>query len=347
MTEGEDLLLQLRATSAPASRDTSFASQDERDPLPRRRITPEDDEWPEKLDHLHESDRPNVLYLEGRRLDSAGPSVAVVGTRRPTAAGVEAAETLTAGLVEGGITVISGLAVGIDTVAHRTALRRRGYTIGVLGCGLDVDYPSRNRGVRKQIGKAGTLVSEFEDGVQPLAHHFPLRNRIVAAMATGVLVVEGGARSGALITARLGLDLGRHIWAVPGSTRNAMAEGPNRLIRTGQAKLVTSIEHIFDDLATQMVWENPRDVPPMAIESLTDQERTVLCVLDDVSVSPDRVISLTGLAPGEVALALSRLEVRGYVLRRGAGYEISGGGGRIRAALLEGADEAASGPESM
>lgn len=337
MTGGEELILQLRTTAASELDSTGSVggSKCSAESEGRREIFRGDDEWPSALDDLGPHVPPDHLYLEGKRLVVDDKTIAVVGTRRPTAAGVEAAEQLTRGLVEAGCTIVSGLAVGIDTIAHRTALRAGGYTIGVLGCGLDVDYPFRNRALKNQIRASGTLVTEYPNGTQPHPHHFPLRNRIVAGLVKGVLVIEGGLKSGALITARIGADLGQDIWGVPGSVRNPMAQGPNELIRIGEAYLATRVEHIFERLAPGLVWDSPRESPPLALESLTSEEKAVLAMLDDVSVTPDRVVRVTGLSPGEVALSLSRLEVRGFVTRRHGGYEISGGGGRIRAALLD------------
>ena len=339
MSQPEDLLHQLRTEKARAE-DPSPVRQPE-DPQPDdgglepRRISRRDDEWPHSLTELPPNLQPEHLYVEGRPLVASSQSLAVVGTRRPTAAGIQAAEELTRGLVEAGFTIVSGLALGIDAVAHRTALRSGGYTVAVLGCGLDVDYPSRNLSLKNQIRKSGTLVTEYDPGVQPQPHFFPMRNRIVAGLADGVLVVEGGPKSGALITARFALDFNRKVWAVPGSIRNAMAQGPNQLIRAGEGCLVTSVEHIFSELAPGRVWDDPSRRPPLSVESLSDEERDVLCVLDDVVVPADRIGRLTGVPPGRLALALSQLEVRGMVARRGAGYEISGAGGRVRAFLVE------------
>lgn len=340
MNDGEDLVMQLRTASiparphAPAISGSSAASRGEASGNHGRRVIRSGhEEWPEALHDLSPHDPPERLYVEGRPLKLDVRTVAVVGTRRPTAAGVEAAEQLTRGLVEAGFTIVSGLAMGIDTIAHRTALRAGGLTVAVLGCGLDVDYPLRNRALKSQIAREGTLVTEYPEGTQPHAHHFPLRNRIVAGVAKGVLVIEGGLRSGALITARIGVDANRSVWALPGSVRNAMAQGPNELIRTGQAGLVTHVEHMFADIAPALVWDGDREKPPLSLESLSTEERSILMVLDDVAVAPDRVVRLTGLAPGSVALSLSRLEVRGFVNRRRGGYEISTSGGRIRALL--------------
>lgn len=299
----------------------------------RRYIRPRDDEWPASLNELGPHDPPKQLYVEGRPLETGSRTVAVVGTRRPTAAGIEAAERITKGLVEAGFTIVSGMAMGIDTLAHRVTLAAGGYTIAVLGSGLDVPYPQRNEGLMKKIVLSGTVLTEYPEGTKPLAFHFPRRNRIVVGLTRGVVVIEGGIKSGALITARIAIDANRFVWAVPGSIRNPMAVGPNELIRTGQAGLVTSFKHICDEVAPGLVWEEGPGGRPLSVESLTEEEKTILRALDDVPISPDRLSQATDLPQGQIALALSRLEVRGFAHRRSGGYEISGGGSRVREAI--------------
>ncbi|HYN36632.1 MAG TPA: DNA-processing protein DprA, partial [Actinomycetota bacterium] len=216
----------------------------------------------------------------------------------------------------------------------RVTLAAGGYTIAVLGSGLDVPYPKRNEGLMKRIVSMGTVLTEYTDGTQPLAFHFPRRNRIVVGLARGVVVIEGGMKSGALITARIGIDANRFVWAVPGSIRNPMAAGPNEIIRTGQGALVTSFKHICDDVAPGLVWEEGPGGRPLSLESLTEEEKIILLALDDVPISPDRLSRATELPQGKIALALSRLEVRGFANRRSGGYEISGGGSRVREAIM-------------
>jgi DNA processing protein len=268
--------------------------------------------------------------------------IAVVGSRRPTVAGLDATRMLVAGVVQAGFGVVSGLAAGIDAAAHEAALEAGGYTIGVLGFGLDVDYPRRNARLKRRIAEEGTLVTEYEAGVQPLAFHFPERNRIIAGLAVATLVVEGAMKSGALITARLALDANRSVFAVPGSFRNAMSEGSNELIRTSQAALVTDVRHIFEELAPRL---DADAAPKLGLEertpSLGEQETLVLELLDDVTTSPDRICRELGSAMGEVALALSRLEMRGLALRKGIGYQITTAGARARAARSLGGREPA------
>jgi DNA processing protein len=269
------------------------------------------------------------LFAAGRPLPEA-PAVAVVGTRRPTGAGVDAAAALSAGLAEAGFVVVSGLAVGIDAVAHRAALEAGGHTIAVLGCGLDVDYPASNARLKREIVARGTLVSEYPLGTAPARWRFPERNRIIAGLALGVVVVEGGPTSGALVTARLALDANRNVYAFPGSVRNPMARGPNELIRTSRAALVLGVEHLFEDLAPHLAWDRPPTPDRGPAESLGPDDEAVLGALDDAPLAPDRLGSVTGLAPGRVAVALARLEVRGLAGRSGGGWLVTGAGGRVR-----------------
>jgi DNA processing protein len=255
--------------------------------------------------------------------------VAVVGTRRPTMAGIEAARSIATGLAEGGFVVVSGFARGIDTVAHRAALDAGGRTVAVLGCGIDVDYPRQNARLREDLRCNGTFVSEYPLGTQPASWHFPLRNRIVAGLCSGVVVVEGGMQSGALVTARLALDANRAVYAVPGSLRNPMAVGPNHLIKSGTASLVTTFADICDDLAPRLVW--PGEAPAKQ-STCTEREREVLSALDDVPAAPDRIARSLELPAGELALTLAKLEVRGLVFKSRGGYAISSTGARVRAA---------------
>ena len=296
-----------------------------------RRIDPSGDEWCPGLNELGPHQPPEALYLQGQRLDPDAPMVAIVGTRHPTMAGIEAAGAIAKGLAEGGFVVVSGFARGIDTAAHRAALQAGGRTIAVLGCGIDVDYPRQNRKLRTDLRANGTFVSEYEEGTEPAPWHFPLRNRIVAGMCRGIVVVEGGMQSGALVTARLALDADRSVYAVPGSLRNAMSAAPNHLIKTGRAALVTTFADICDDLAPRFVW--PGESPAQKAEC-TENERKVLNVLDDAPAAPDRIARAIELAPGELALALAKLEVRGWALKTRGGYAISSGGARVRGAAI-------------
>jgi DNA processing protein len=280
-------------------------------------------------------------------------SIAVVGTRRATSAGIAIAESFTRELAEAGLAIVSGLAMGIDAVAHRTALGVGAHTVAVLGCGLNLAYPRENEAIRRGIEASGTVVTEYEDETTPFKAHFPERNRIIAGLSAGVLVVEGGLRSGALITARKALESNRLVWAIPGSIRNPFAEGPNELIKKGEAALVTSVEDIFDELSPPIVWSDRQaslcangdvngDVNgehgPMQrpLVVLSPDELAVLMELGDSPVTPDRICARLSFAPGRALMTLSKLETRGLIRRHPLGHEITDAGVRHRARSIKG-----------
>jgi DNA processing protein len=299
----------------------------------RRTITPASPEWPDCLNELGPHSPPHRLYAQGVPLETGIPAVAVVGTRRPSVAGVEVAFRIATGLAEAGLTVVSGLAVGIDATAHRAAIQAGARTVAVLGNGLDVRYPARNIKLKERIACEGTLLTEYADGTQPQKGHFPMRNRIIAGLSTGVVVIEGATTSGALVTARLALDANRSVYAVPGSVRNPMATGPNLLIRTSQALLVSSVEDVMEDLFGSLGPLGRRQRISPALE-LDEEEEAVLGALDDVPVALDAVAEATGLAHGRAAAVAASLELRGLAARLRGGYCVTGAGARARGALL-------------
>lgn len=301
--------------------------------MSRRTIDSTHPEWPECLADFTTDPPIRRLFVEGVPLPSGKRSVAIVGSRRPSSAGVEAAASLARGLAEAGFTVVSGLAVGIDAVAHKAALDCRGHTVAVLGCGHDVDYPRFNSHLRRKIDASGTVVSEFDLGTEPQKSHFPQRNRIIAALSQAVVFVEGGLRSGGLITARHCFDGGRDVFAVPGSFRNPLGAGPNELIRTSQAKLVTDVGQILQELAPGLVWGEDVGAPPAGDPTVNEVEARVLLFLDELPTPPDRLCMDLDLTWGSAALALAALEARGYVIKRPAGYAITTAGARIRGRL--------------
>jgi DNA processing protein len=295
-----------------------------------RVIYPDDLEWPESLNELGSYRPPARLFVAGKQLSPAPKSIAIVGTRRPTAAGLEVASGLARGLVEAGFSIVSGMAIGIDSAAHAAALDAGGRTIGVLGCGLDVAYPRANMALRSRMLASGTLVGEYSEGTPPRAAHFPERNRIIAGLSAGVVFVEGSARSGGRITARLALDANRFVFAVPGSVRNPMAAGPNELIRRNQAALVTEVAHVCEELAPGLVWSESRRSYAEAEAEVGGAEQLILGLLDDAPVAPDVLGERLEMPPGRVALSLAKLEVRGLAIRNDGGYEISERGARVR-----------------
>lgn len=275
------------------------------------------------------ADPPPLLFLRGRAELLVEPAVAVVGSRRATEGGRETAEALGSVLASTGITVVSGMARGIDGAAHKGALAVGGNTIAVLGSGLEVIYPPSHRGLFREIARKGLLVSEFLPSEKALPHHFPKRNRVIAALVRAIVVVEAGERSGAFITVDHGLDLGREILAVPGSLHNPQARGTNALIRDG-ARLVASPESILDefpDLLEEVGASrgsdpghpgrgSPASPSPGRSESDLPQElRSLWRVLGPVPSPIDTIANAAGLSHGEVLAGLSTLELSGRAYR--------------------------------
>jgi DNA processing protein len=259
---------------------------------------------------------PPFLLVRGELRREDALAVAVVGSRRPTAYGVRMAGRLAADLGRRGVTVVSGFARGVDTAAHRGALEAEARTVAVLGSGVDVVYPPENRDLVERVEAAGALVSQFPMGTAPLPQHFPLRNRLIAALSVGTVVVEAAERSGALITARCAGELGREVYAVPGNVSSPTSQGTNRLIQDG-AKLVRDWEDVVVEWPTE--WRRAlRAVPvPAASGGATERsdpraERLLAC-LDDDPVAIDLVIERSGLPSGQVAAGLMTLELRGLV----------------------------------
>jgi DNA processing protein len=276
-------------------------------------VGPPDARYPAGLRQLH--DPPFCLFLRGRPDEALarlaeGPVVAIVGSRRATAAGVALAHRLGADLAERGAVVVSGLAHGIDAAAHEGALAAGGFTVAVLGCGVDVAYPRRNRALARRIAETGAVVSEFWPGTAPAPWRFPARNRIVAGLAQAVAVVEAGTRSGALITADFTLELGRPVLAVPGWPGALQSEGCNGLLRAG-AGLLESVEDVVAELP-DAGWRAPSAAARSIPEGLAGlvHER-----LAREPMGADRLAEELGRDPAAVAGALALLEVEGLVVR--------------------------------
>ena len=209
-------------------------------------LTLHSQEYPSHLRDIF--DPPLILFALGNLSLLTTPAIAVVGTRHPTPYGIAAAERLSADLAKAGLTIISGMARGIDTAAHRAALQARGGTIAVFGCGVDVLYPSSNRKLYDDIARNGLLLSEFPMEAPAFPQNFPVRNRIVSGLSLGVLIIEGAQYSGSAITAKLAMDQGREVFAVPGNITSKMSWGPNLLIKEGGAKLVQEWSDITNEL---------------------------------------------------------------------------------------------------
>lgn len=257
---------------------------------------------------------PPLLYVQGAIKEVDRWAVAVVGTRRLTSYGRQATRDLVTGLVRNGVTIVSGLARGVDAVAHKAALDAGGRTIAVLGSGLDCIYPSENRHLVKQImAGRGAVVSEYGMGVQPEAKNFPPRNRVISGLSLGVIVVEAGERSGALITARFALEQDREVFAVPGSINSPASRGPNRLIQQG-AKLVTCADDVIDELNLTMVAE--KTAVQLALPE-SAEEAALMSHLSTQPVHVDELSRASGLAPSLVSSTLTLMELKGMVQQVG------------------------------
>jgi DNA processing protein len=257
---------------------------------------------------------PPPLWVRGALGAGDALALAVVGSRRATPYGLEVAEQLASDLAARGVTIVSGLARGIDAAAHRGALAAGGRTLAVLGCGVDVAYPPEHRALAEEIARAGALVSQFAPGTPPLPHHFPVRNRTLAGLALGVIVVEAAERSGALITAGFAGDLGREVFAVPGRATSPASRGSHDLIRDG-ATLIRHWTDVVDELPEP--WRSRvRDTRALDAPGATvanGDAKTMLTLLTaDEPQHIERLIARARLDPARVCAALTALELDGH-----------------------------------
>jgi DNA processing protein len=265
-------------------------------------------DYPTLLREIH--DPPTVLYILGDILERDRHAIGVIGTRKPSHYATDCAKKLSYQLAYAGVTVVSGLARGIDTAAHQAALAAKGRTIGVLGSGLLEFYPPENRTLADKIATSGAVVTEFSMRVKADRQTFPMRNRIISGCSFGVLVVEAGANSGALISANQAGEQGRSIYAVPGRIDNPNAIGSNRLIQQG-AKLITSAADILDDMGILFA-EKPQLTPARAPE-LSGSEQAVHAALGDEEIHIDALIERSGLPSHTVSSTLFALELKKLV----------------------------------
>ncbi|GEC96379.1 DNA processing protein DprA [Zoogloea ramigera] len=275
-----------------------------------RLLTLGDEAYPAAL--LEIPDPPVALYVKGDAALLSRPSLAVVGARNATPQGEANAESFSRALSEAGLCIVSGLALGIDAAAHRGGLAGPGSTVAVIGTGADRIYPARNAALARQIAEAGVIVSEFPLGIGPLAHNFPRRNRLIAGLAQGVLVVEAALKSGSLITARLATDCGREVFAIPGSIHSPVARGCHQLIRDG-AKLVETAVDILDELRLA-----PREAAPQLDSAPVDDEgdeAQVIRAMGHDPVDMDALVQRTNLTAEALYAILLALELDGRVSR--------------------------------
>jgi len=284
-----------------------------------RLLTWDEPEYPQRLREIY--DPPPLLYARGNIELLNRHLISIVGSRRPTPYGNQMAEKLARDLADRGLVIVSGLARGIDSCAHKGALSSAtGATIGVLGCGIDVIYPKENKKIFAEMEKRGAIISEFAMGTFPGPQNFPIRNRVISGMAVGVVVVEGAQYSGSLITARLAMEFGREVYGVPGNATQPTSFGPNQLIKQG-AKLVTGWEDVIEELPT------PIRAELLPVETASSEERARLVEKDlapaegtlyhllgvDESRHVDDLVELSGLTSSEALAALFDLELKGVV----------------------------------
>ncbi|HYO75438.1 MAG TPA: DNA-processing protein DprA, partial [Thermoanaerobaculia bacterium] len=267
-----------------------------------------DDDYPRMLREI--VDPPRALHYLGDRSLIGKPSLAIVGSRRATPYGVNVAEYLARKLAPTGLTIVSGLARGVDSAAHRAALDCGGTTIAVLGTGIDVVYPRSNLSLFRRIAEEGLIVTEFPPGAPPRQEHFPIRNRIISGLSYGTVIVEATSRSGSLITARMAAEQNREVFAVPGSIFSAGAEGTNRLIQYG-AKLVHDANDVIDELPDEL---NLTEVDATQESEPDSPLREVLAALSrEDAEHVDNVAMKLGRTPSAVAESLLQLELGGWI----------------------------------
>lgn len=289
----------------------------------RHLICPDDPRYPPLLRDL--PDPPLLLYVLGNAELLADPQLAIVGSRNPTPPGRDNAVAFANALAESGLTITSGLALGIDAAAHEGALLGKGPTIAVAGTGVDRVYPASHRELAHRIvAGGGALISEFALGTPPLKHQFPQRNRIISGLSLGTLVVEAALSSGSLITARQALEQGREVFAIPGSIHNPMAKGCHQLIRQG-AKLVETARDVLEELGaliplTLTAPASAETVNPIERDGLDPEQLQLLAEMGFDPVSPDELIARTGFSAEAVAGMLLTLELNSVISAVPGGY---------------------------
>jgi len=274
-------------------------------------LTTADDEYPSSLKAIF--DPPPLLYVKGKIIKKDAIAVGVVGSRSPTVYGKLVTEKISREIAEIGITVISGMARGIDSVAHKSAVNYGGRTIAVLGCGLNVIYPPENFKLMDEIANNGAVISEFPMSAKPDKMNFPQRNRVISGLSLGVVVVEAAEKSGSLITARHAIEQGREVFAVPGSVNSPKSRGTNRLIKMG-AKLIEDAKDIIEEFPADVrSFLKPIEKKPIEGNGLTEDERFVYSFMGAEPAHIDTIIERSNLPVGMVSAILVKLELKGLI----------------------------------
>ncbi len=255
---------------------------------------------------------PLILYVKGEFDQQDSTSIAIVGTRNPSTYGKVIAEKFAQELAEKRISIVSGLARGIDSIAHSNAMKAKGRTIAVIGTGIDVIYPPENKKITEEIFEKGVIISEFELGTKPDAQNFPRRNRIISGISLGTLVIETKISGGAMQTAAYALDQNREVFAVPGNINVKQSEGPNALIQKGEAKLVSCIEDILYELNLKLRPEIGKNIPQPSFE-LNLFEEKILSILNTEALQIDEITNLSLMSTSDCLVNLLTLEFKGLV----------------------------------
>ncbi|MCW8803816.1 MAG: DNA-processing protein DprA [Ignavibacteriaceae bacterium] len=273
-------------------------------------ITIWDQEYPSILKKIY--DPPILFYILGELVDSDQYSIAVVGTRQPTNYGKVHAEKISMDLAKQGITIISGMARGIDSITHNSAIKSGGRTIAVIGSGLDVIYPPENKKLFDKIAESGAVISEFSLGTKPDAPNFPRRNRIISGLSLGVVVIETGATGGAMQTAAFALDQNREVFALPGNVGVRQSEGTNLLIQKSEAELLISAKDVINELELKLKPVLGKNIPKQQID-LSFFEEKIINVLNSEPLQIDRIATLAHMTTSECLVNLLSLEFKGLV----------------------------------
>ncbi|MDD4503247.1 MAG: DNA-processing protein DprA, partial [Clostridiaceae bacterium] len=269
-----------------------------------------ENEYPENLKNIY--DPPPVLYVKGELLKEDALAIGIVGSRKASDYGLKAAYKIAYRLAELGITIVSGMALGIDSAAHRGALAAKGRTIAVFACGLKYVYPMTNFRLSQEIQKDGAIITEYPFDTEAFAPQFPARNRIISGMSLGVIVVEAGEKSGSLITADFALEQGREVFAVPGNISSPNSKGTNSLIKNG-AKLVSNIEDITEELNLKIVYKEKTSINNYEKHDISAEEGRILTYLKSKGGDKDEIAAATELQPGKAMAALTMLEIKGLI----------------------------------
>ena len=273
-------------------------------------ITIWDREYPSILKKIY--DPPILFYILGEFAESDQYSIAIVGTRQPTNYGKVLAEKISMDLSKQGITIVSGMARGIDSIAHNAAIKSGGRTIAVIGSGLDVIYPAENKKLFEKISENGAVISEFALGTKPDAQNFPRRNRIISGLSLGVVVIETGIQGGAMQTASLALDQNREVFALPGNVGVKQSDGTNLLIQKGEAKLITSADDVINELEIKLKPVLGKNIPKQQID-LTLFEEKIINIMNSEPLQIDKIASLANMTTSECLVNLLSLEFKGLI----------------------------------